>query len=125
MPTMRDAYLRQKGSAKFRSIDFLLSFDEWTDCWNKSGHADERGRNLGQYVMARYGDIGPYALDNVFITQCSVNCSDGKTGRSPLRGRKLPQSHKDAISAGGMGRIVTAETRAKISAAKRKVRRWS
>lgn len=113
----RHTWQKQKGQARFRGIDFLLSFDEWLFVWELSGRLRERGRRKGQYVMARHGDCGPYAIDNVDIVLCSKNCADGNIGPSPLRGRTFPQSHCDAISKGMMGHTMTPERRAKIGAA--------
>ncbi len=74
-------YNDQKRRARARSIEFTLSFDEWYDIWQKSGHWEERGRKKGQYVMSRVGDTGAYAIGNVFIQTHSQNMSDAQTGR--------------------------------------------
>lgn len=64
------AYKQHKINAEKRGIDFLLSFEEWLQLWEESGHLAERGCRSGQYCMARQGDKGPYAVGNVRI--CSV-----------------------------------------------------
>ena len=61
------AYQRQKSAARRRGIQFLLSFEEWRTLWLESGKWEQRGKRKGQYVMARYGDAGAYAVDNVRI----------------------------------------------------------
>ena len=65
----------QRGSAKRRGIEFGLNFREWWDIWQDSGHWNERGRG-GGYVMARFGDSGPYVVGNVEIITANKNVSD-------------------------------------------------
>ena len=60
-------YRTHKNGAKQRNIPFLLTFEEWWNIWDQSGHWEERGPKKGQFVMSRYGDKGPYAVGNVFI----------------------------------------------------------
>lgn len=54
-----------RASAKERGIEFKLTFEEWDQWWKDSGHYHERGKGIGKYVMARKGDIGPYAIGNL------------------------------------------------------------
>ncbi len=81
------AYTTHKHHAKRRNIPFLLAFEEWCAIWRDSGKWAQRGHCKGQYVMARHGDVGPYAADNVSIITCSENCSDGtlRRKRNPRR----------------------------------------
>jgi hypothetical protein len=67
------AYKVHKANAKHRSILFELTFAEWWAIWQASGHWHERGCKKGQYVMARFGDIGPYAAENVKIILATQN----------------------------------------------------
>ena len=70
MPSDRDLgypFCSQKCSAKERGIEWLLSFEEWYKIWVDSGKFPLRGRKKGQYCMARFGDVGPYSVDNVKI----------------------------------------------------------
>ena len=64
---IKHKYNCQKSKAKHRGIDFELTFDQWWNIWERSGKWDQRGYKKGQYVMSRKNDIGPYAIDNVFI----------------------------------------------------------
>jgi hypothetical protein len=116
---LRQKWIVQKAQAKHRGINFSLTFEQWLEVWEKSGHLRERGCHKGRYVMARPGDLGAYETGNVVIVLSSQNCAEGNCGPSPLRGRKLPTAHCKNISAGMMGHQVSAETRAKISAAKK------
>lgn len=79
-------FLRQRCKAKQRGIEWLLTFDEWWAIWTESGHWQERGHNFGCYVMARHGDVGPYAVGNVSIITHSQNISD-----APRPPRDLPR----------------------------------
>lgn len=63
----KSLYRRQKDHARSRNIQFLLTYEEWLKIWLDSGHFHERGRQKGQYCMARLGDKGPYAVGNVKI----------------------------------------------------------
>lgn len=72
----KSAYLRHKGHAKKRGVQFLMTFEEWWDIWQTSGRWEQRGHFRGQYVMARYGDAGPYVVGNVRICTCSENLAE-------------------------------------------------
>ena len=62
-----------------RGIEWCLTFEEWLDVWQRSGHSHERGRGRGRYVMARRGDIGPYSVGNVEIILYEQNSRDART----------------------------------------------
>jgi hypothetical protein len=84
----------QRGDAAKRGILFLLTFEEWWEIWQKSGHWHERGSGLGQYVMARFGDIGPYAVGNVKIITNKQNTAEyQQSGRRPRRAGHSMNSH--------------------------------
>ena len=70
-----------KSNAKRRGIEFLLTFDQWLDIWEKSGNCDKRGRGADKYCMCRVGDTGSYSVDNVFIGQGKHNVRDGNIGK--------------------------------------------
>lgn len=75
-PTRRFAY--QRSGASRRGVGWELTFSQWWAIWQESGHWEHRGPGQG-YVMCRRGDIGPYAVGNVFIAPSIVNCSDKPT----------------------------------------------
>ena len=62
-----------KSNAIRRNIPFLLTFEQWLEIWKQSGHLHERGRHRGQYVMSRFGDTGPYSIDNIRIITVGEN----------------------------------------------------
>jgi len=78
-------YRKQKRAAIARRIGFLLSFREWIEIWTQSGKLDQRGRRRDQYVMARFGDIGPYALGNVKIITMLENRLERRPGSATRR----------------------------------------
>jgi len=50
----KQAFQVQRSSAKWRDIEWFLTFEEWWDIWEKSGKWTERGRGINQYCMARF-----------------------------------------------------------------------
>lgn len=71
-------YREHKCSTTPRNIEFKLTYEEWWDIWEKSGHWEERGNKKGQYVMSRKGDEGPYEVGNVFIQTTEKNISQAQ-----------------------------------------------
>lgn len=87
MPTLnapKDRYPEQRRGAIRRGVEWHFTFESWWDVWQKSGKWEQRGCRLGQYVMARSGDCGPYSVENVRIITCSENNREAHTnGCSP------------------------------------------
>jgi len=81
MDNIKEKFGVHARGAKARNIPFTLTFNEWWDIWQQSGHWEERGHKSGQYCMSRYGDLGPYAVGNVFIQLTSENSSQAHKGR--------------------------------------------
>jgi hypothetical protein len=84
-----------KSRAKWRGIEFEFTYDTWIEWWGDD--ITKRGSKKGQLVMARKGDQGPYHPDNVF---------------------KLTQ--EENASMGHKGKIVSEQTREKMSIAQQK-----
>jgi hypothetical protein len=95
-PTKADKtkWLKQRNRAKERKIVFNLTFEEWWDWWQATGHYHERGCKLGQYCMSRIGDTGPYELGNIFCQLHSQNVIEATSGKP----NPFTQEHKDNIS---------------------------
>lgn len=74
--TPRGIYSTQKRKAAQRNIEWLLSFDEWWDIWQASGHWEQRGNRKGYYCMSRHGDTGPYSVENVYINLFELNTKE-------------------------------------------------
>jgi hypothetical protein len=62
--TARRRYYRQKYGAKARGIGWQLTFEQWLDWWGED--LDRRGTHYNSLGMCRFGDVGPYALDNIY-----------------------------------------------------------
>lgn len=86
-------FQEQRNAARRRNISFLLTFEEWWKFWQDSSHWYERGRNKGSYVMARFGDKGPYAVGNVKICTVEENAIDKKLFLSEETRDKLSKAH--------------------------------
>lgn len=113
---LNDRYLTQKHGAAKRNIEWLLTFEQWLKIWLDSGHLEERGNKKNQYCMSRYGDIGPYSVDNVFIQKHGENTRQAHTGRYlPHRHNPCSQEKRDKISKALKGKPLKIETRLKMS----------
>jgi hypothetical protein len=108
---LRNVYSVQRGHARYRGIPFVLTFDEWKAIWEESGHLSERGRNRDQYVMARIGDRGPYAVGNVKIITFVENVSE----------QVFSPETREKLAAVNRGKVLSAETKAKVSAAQKAI----
>jgi hypothetical protein len=70
------AYQHQRDAAvNRRKIEWKLTLMEWWTIWQESGFWEKRGLGRG-YMMCRKGDVGPYAIGNVFIGPGAENLSD-------------------------------------------------
>lgn len=105
------AFYSHRAAARKKGINFLLTLNEWLAVWEASGRLQERGRNKGQYVMARFGDKGPYAIGNVRICTVTENHHEAHCGKA------LTKQHKENLSKAHKGRRLTLEQRAKLSKA--------
>ena len=89
---------QHRRAAKQRGVAFELSFDDWMRIWRDSGKWGQRGCGSGKYVMSRRGDVGAYAVGNVFIQSFEANVTEGTprtrlgTGRgwTELKGKRGP-----------------------------------
>jgi hypothetical protein len=121
IPTARSKFSAHKAAAKRRGIAFEMTFEAWLDTWERSGRFAQRGRRAGEYHMARHGDTGPYAVDNVKIITTRENVAEVK-GK---KGRKRPPfsaEHKRKLSEAHIGKKASAATRKKLSAMRKGVK---
>lgn len=79
---MWEAFQEHRHNAKFRDIDFLFTYEEWRDWWLTDDRWSRRGCKRDQLVMARFGDEGPYSLDNVYCATVVQNLAEAKAKRS-------------------------------------------
>jgi|SRR3990167_4729451 len=113
--TSRRAFQRHKSMAKYRGVEWLLTFDEWWFVWNESGKWSRRGRRKGQYCMARLGpDVGPYAIGNVKIQLSSENVGDGSRGLKRSAEQNTARSVWMRGNTHCVGRRLSAATREQI-----------
>ena len=112
-PKFYEAYQSHKDNAKARGITFLLTFNSWLKIWKNSGRLKQRGRGSNQYVMARIGDQGPYAIDNVKIITNRENTQEFK----PTKQQK--ENHRRGLlgNTNKLGKTESEETRRKKSLA--------
>lgn len=75
--TWKGMFTLHKINAKRRGVEFELTPNQWKAIWFMSGHWRDRGPRMGQFVMCRVGDAGPYAWGNVFIGPAKVNLNYG------------------------------------------------
>jgi hypothetical protein len=74
-------FIQQRCSARYRGVEFRLTFEEWRDWWLATGHVDERGKLRGQWVMARPGDVGAYELGNLQCMRAEDNVRERNAQR--------------------------------------------
>ena len=60
---LRRKWHTQKHGAKYRGIEFKLTFEQWKDWWGED--MERRGNGKDDLVMARYNDEGAYELGNI------------------------------------------------------------
>jgi hypothetical protein len=113
-------YRHHKNLAKGRNIPFDLTFEEWWDIWQKSGKWEQRGRKRGQYVMSRFNDTGPYAINNVEIKKQEDNFREGVLGNKNRLGHITPKDVKHKIRLSKLGKKHSLETKEKIRQARLK-----
>lgn len=70
-------FREHRRNAAKRGIRWKLNFRQWWEIWSSSGRWNERGKKTGQFVMARTGDKGPYAVGNVQIITTNQNIKNG------------------------------------------------
>ena len=58
-------FQKQRWHAQQRGVEWLLTFEQWWAFWKEFWHL--RGRRRDCLCMCRYGDTGPYSVDNVFL----------------------------------------------------------
>jgi hypothetical protein len=71
-----EAYKAQAASADRRDIPFLFTMLGWHLWWKTqllSVPGAVRGRRRNEYVMARFGDQGPYEATNVYLATAAEN----------------------------------------------------
>ena len=65
----RRRYANKRSSSKQRGIPFHFTFEEWLAWWMATGCYDR----YSEFCMARHGDAGPYAVDNITCKSMAAN----------------------------------------------------
>ncbi len=104
----RAMYYDQRKISRKRNIEFDITFEDWFAWWEATGKFHLRGPYVGNYVMARFNDMGAYRLGNIKCITVTENQNEGNIGRI----------HSEEIRkkcAGFKGRKHTKETLKKMS----------
>ncbi len=134
MHKAKDQHRNQKHYAKARGILFLLTFEQWWEVWQDSGHWHERGPLPHQFCMARgtaqQPDIGAYEMGNIRIITNAKNRGEQDTsyligndhalGNKHTEEWKQEQSRRLQGNTNAAGHRWSEEDRAKIGEAARK-----
>lgn len=67
-------FRQQVANARRRHIEFKFTLKEWLSIWGDRW--GQRGVGGDALVMCRFGDVGPYSSDNVYIATCGENSYD-------------------------------------------------
>src|SRR5258706_9221221 len=62
-------YLTHKRDALRKGVAYDISFEDWKDMWNSSGHFQDKGSKTGQYTMVRLDKTKPFTFGNIEIKQ--------------------------------------------------------
>jgi hypothetical protein len=84
----RQRFSVAKNDAKRRGIEFLFTFEEWWAWWQQDDRWSRRGRGGDKLVMARNGDVGPYAPWNVHCCTYAENQAEITRESYVARGTK-------------------------------------
>src|SRR5262245_7385060 len=94
----RQRFCEQRARAKRRRIGWELPYWQWLQIWQDSGHLHDRGTHKGEWVMARFGDKGPYSLDNVRIVRVETNNSEAMRPKKRRPGTSIARALSQAAS---------------------------
>jgi len=65
--TLKLKWQRHRAQAKFRREPYQLTFDQWLEAWQQSGHIHKMGRRLGDYTLIRVDTEQPWHRDNIKV----------------------------------------------------------
>jgi hypothetical protein len=95
-------YETHRKGARAHGREFLITFDEWYNWWLSNGvdknyPTTQSGKQL---CMCRYGDTGPYHIDNIYCATRNQNTSDARKFK---KWNKNTQSIKQGFPAPPLG----------------------
>lgn len=118
------AFSSQRRNARARGIAWRLTLGQWWDIWAKSGKWEQRGREKGQYVLARYRDQDAYEPFNVWVCLGSENIREARSHTKRRRGDNIfclfPNTRKPWFAKYGTTSIGYFATREEAERAKEK-----
>lgn len=99
---VKKAFNAQRAQARQRGIEFQFDYWAWTNWWEEQLGPDwfkKRGNIKGKFVMARYGDEGPYKPANVKCITFETNSLDKVPNGKTTFGAKHPMVKLSEIEA--------------------------
>ena len=72
--TLKGQFSHHRSHARYRGIEFNLTFEEW--CRVLGPYLHRRGRGKDAVCLGRFLDKGPYEIGNIYITTNSQNIVD-------------------------------------------------
>lgn len=103
----RRRFDEQRRAAAKRGIAWEFTLEQWWHWWCVDDRWSRRGRQSGQLVMARTGDAGPYAWDNVRPFTPAQNVRDWTT-RPDARAAAM---QKRSMTYAASGRLISEHLR--------------
>ncbi len=88
------AFMQQKKMARTRGIAFEFSFADWWAFWSADDRWSRRGTASDCLVMARFGDVGPYAPGNVYCATPAQNMAEVGIRRRGIAPQKVALHHR-------------------------------
>lgn len=88
------AYAAQKNHAAARGIDWEFTFETWWEIWEPYFHL--RGPGRLDLCMARFGDVGPYAPSNVYLTTNSGNSIDRNRSQKAIARKQATKERRES-----------------------------
>ncbi|MGY6156632.1 hypothetical protein [Paraburkholderia graminis] len=72
----------RRTDANGNPIEWKLTFEQWWEWWQATGHYAERGKGGSKYCMARLNDIGPYEIGNIYCVTNAENTTHALKGKT-------------------------------------------
>lgn len=107
-------FQKKRAVSKQQGIDFLLTFEEWVSLVKAAGlKSSDLGYSGNNYVLGRYGDVGPYSLTNSRFITAQQNVIERNVSDKMIRqGRKISKLGVAARKATALKRRAEFEAQA-------------
>lgn len=60
-------FVRAQAAARRRGVPWELTFNQWLNLWEDSGHCNADGPNTTQYRLVRFNDTGAFRMGNAVV----------------------------------------------------------